>query len=428
VVLMTEQGTPVGEIRREVEARREEAIDLLRAFVAIPSVTGSEGPVQDAIERSFRERELEVDRWEATAEQIAGYEDHVGFQEVFAGRPNLAATRRGSGGGRSIILNAHIDTVENGDRATWTRDPNGGELVGDLLYGRGSCDMKGGLVTFLLALDALDSLGIRLKGDVTVLTTVGEEDGGLGALSAILRGVRADAVLITEPTRLALVTAQGGSLVLRITIRGRSAHAAVRDRGVSAFEKFIPIFQDMQEFERERNATLQHPLYAHIANKIPVNFGVVRTGLWASTVPESLVAEGRVGLIPGEEVEPFRELVVDRIMAVANRDPWLREHPPEIEWFGGQFAPAETPADSAIAQAVARAHESVTGAPPPIEGVPYGADMRLFTRIGEMPCVMYGAGDVDVAHYADEHISIPDLITAATTIACLLVDWCGVER
>ena len=184
----------------------------------------------------------------------------------------------------------------------------------------------------------------------------------------------------------------------------------------------------MQEFERERNATLQHPLYAHIANKIPVNFGVVHSGLWASTVPESLVAEGRVGLIPGEEVEPFRALVVERIMAVANRDPWLREHPPEIEWFGGQFAPAETPADAPIAQAVARAHTLVTGQAPSIEGVPYGADMRLFTRIGDIPCVMYGAGDVDVAHYADEHISVTDLLTASQTIACLLIDWCGVAE
>jgi acetylornithine deacetylase len=191
-------------------------------------------------------------------------------------------------------------------------------------------------------------------------------------------------------------------------------------------EKFVPIFQDLLAFERERNATLHHPLYEQIENKIPINIGVVNTGLWASTVPESLVAEGRVGLMPGEEVETFREEVVARIMAVANRDPWLRQHPPEIEWFGGQFAPAETPVDAPIAQAVMRAHERVTGQPPRVEGVTYGADMRLFTRIGGMPCVMYGAGDVDVAHHADEHISITDLLTATKTIACLLVDWCGV--
>jgi acetylornithine deacetylase len=416
----------VDRISQAVEANRERTIALLQSLVRIPSVTGGEGPVQVAVADACEARGLDVDRWEATAGEIADYIDHVGHQALFAGRTNVGAIRRGSGGGRSILLNAHMDTVENGDPATWRFDPLGGEIEGDLLYGRGSCDMKGGLVTFLAAFDALDALGVTLRGDATILATVGEEDGGLGALSAVLRGYRADAVIITEPTRLSLVTAQGGSLVFRMTLRGKSAHAAVRDRGVSALEKFVPIFEDLLAFERERNATLHHPHYAHIANKIPVNIGVVRTGVWASTVPESLVAEGRIGLIPGEEVEPFRQLVIERIMSVANRDPWLREHPPEIEWFGGQFAPAETPVDAPIAQAVLRAHERVTGASPSVEGVPYGADMRLFTLIGDMPCVMYGAGDVDVAHHADEHISIPDLLTATRTLACLLVDWCGV--
>jgi acetylornithine deacetylase len=223
------------------------------------------------------------------------------------------------------------------------------------------------------------------------------------------------------------VPAQGGSLVFRLTLAGRSAHAAVRDEGVSALEKFVPIFEDLRELERERNEALSHPLYDGVSNKVPINIGVVRAGNWASTVPESLVAEGRIGLIPGEEVEPFRELVADRIAAVAGRDPWLREHPPTLEWFGGQFAPAEVPTEAPICEAVNRAHELATGERPSVVGVPYGADMRLFVRFGGMPCVMYGAGDVRVAHAPDEHISVTDLLTATTTVACLLADWCGVE-
>jgi acetylornithine deacetylase len=224
------------------------------------------------------------------------------------------------------------------------------------------------------------------------------------------------------------VPAQGGSLVFRLEVSGRSAHAAVRDEGVSALEKFLPIFEDLRSFEVERNATLSHPLYEGLRNKAPVNVGVVRAGNWASTVPESLVAEGRIGLIPGEEVEPFRELVADRIAAVAERDPWLRVHPPKLEWFGGQFAPAEVPTDAPICKAVKSAHELATGEEPAVEGVPYGADMRLFIRFGEMPCVMYGAGDVNVAHAPDEHVSITELMTATKTIACLLADWCHAGR
>ena len=416
-------------VSHAVEARREDAIRLLQDLVRTPSVTGREGPMGDVVERAFRDRGLSVDRWEATPEEAEPHVEHVGEQETYTDRPNLAGVRKGSGEAeaRSILLNAHTDTVDPGDPAAWTHDPLSGEVVGDLLYGRGSCDMKGGLVTHLLALDALSDLGVSLRGDVTVTATVGEENGGLGALSAALRGYRADAALITEPTRLALVPAQGGSLVFRLTVPGRSAHAAVRDEGVSALEKFLPIFEDLRELEKERNATLSHPLYENLTNKVPINVGVVRAGVWASTVPESLIAEGRVGLIPGEEVAGFREEVAGRIKRVADRDPWLREHPPKLEWFGGQFAPAEVAPDAPICEAVLAAHEAVTGERPPVEGVTYGADMRLFILFANTPCVMFGAGDVNVAHAPDEHVSVTDLMTASKTMAVLLADWCGVS-
>jgi acetylornithine deacetylase len=413
-------------IARAVEDRRDEVMGLLQELVRVPSVTGDEGAVQKVIERAFRERGLDVDVWEATPEEVSPYREHVGEQSGYEDRPNVVGVRSGGGGGRSLLLNAHVDTVAGGDASAWDLDPFSGEVEGDLLYGRGSCDMKGGLVTHLVALDALSGLGIELRGDVSVAATVGEENGGLGALSTVLRGYRADAALITEPTRLRLVPAQGGSLVFRLEVPGRSAHAAVRERGVSALEKFLPLFAELKGLEEERNATLHHPLYEHLRNKVPINVGLVRAGNWASTVPESLVAEGRVGLIPGEEIEGFRETVSGRIFAAAERDPWLRENPPKLEWFGGQFAPAEVPSDAPICEALKRAHERVTGEEPAVEGVPYGADMRLFVRFGETPCVMYGAGDVNVAHAPNEHVSITDLTTATKTVACLLADWCGV--
>jgi acetylornithine deacetylase len=413
-------------IRDAVQARREDAVSLLQELVRVPSVTGEEAGVGAVVGRAFSERGLDVDTWEATREETEPYRDHVGEQNSYENRPNIVGTRRGTGDGRSILLNAHTDTVDPGDPAAWKGDPLSGDLEGDLLYGRGSCDMKAGLVTHLVALDALSDLGLGLRGDVIVAATVGEENGGLGALSTVLRGYRADAAIITEPTRLALVPAQGGSLIFRLKIPGRSAHAAVRDEGVSALEKFVPIFENLRELEQERNGVLSHPLYDAVSNKVPINIGVVRAGNWASTVPESLVAEGRVGLIPGEEVDPFKDLVAQRIATVAERDPWLREHPPELEWFGGQFTPAEVEPDAPICTAVKEAHERVTGEAPAVEGVPYGADMRLFIHFGGMPCVMYGAGDVNVAHAPDEHISITELLTATSTVACLLADWCGV--
>ncbi|MDQ3549006.1 MAG: ArgE/DapE family deacylase [Chloroflexota bacterium] len=413
-------------VYRAIDASRDELIRVLGDLVRAPSVTGHEVPVQDVVEREFAARGLCVDRWEPDPAELAPYRDHVGAIESMAGRPNVVGVRAGSGGGRSILLNGHIDVVDSGDPATWTHPPYSGAVEGDLLYGRGSLDMKGGMATFLLALDALDAVGVQLRGDVTLAATTGEEDGGVGAVATILRGYSADAALITEPTRLALVIACEGSLVFRIAVPGKSAHAAARDEGVSAFEKFIPIFQDLQAFERERNASLRHPLYDEIVNKVPINVGVVRAGVWASTVPESLVAEVRVGFLPGEDMYSFWEQVQARIMAVAEADAWLHEHPPVLEWFGGQFTAADVPADAPIVQAVAAAHKQVTGEQAAIEGVPYGADMRHFIQLGGIPCLMYGAGDVGIAHQANEHISLSEIQTAAKTIATLLIDWCGV--
>ncbi|MDH4347379.1 MAG: ArgE/DapE family deacylase [Gemmatimonadota bacterium] len=409
-----------------IEARREGIIALHRRFVQTPSVTGSEGGMSARVEEAFRALGLETESWAATAEEMRGYLEHVGEQARYEGRLNVIGRRVGAGGGRSILLNAHIDTVPEGDPALWTHPPYGGELDNGRIYGRGSCDMKGGLTTHLAALGALADCGLRLRGDLTVAATVGEEDGGLGALATVLRGYRADAALVTEPTRLALVTACEGSLVFRITITGRSAHAATRGEGVSALEKFIPIMQDLQDFERERNAALSHPLYDAFPNKVPVNVGVVRAGNWASTVPESLEAEVRVGFLPGEELEGFKAVVRQRIRSVAERDPWLREHPPVITFFGGQFIAAETPADAPICDTIRAAHRAVTGRDPAVEAATYGADMRHFIGFGRMPCVMYGAGDIRLAHGPDEYLEVEELLTASRVVALALAEWCGV--
>lgn len=417
----------ISAIVKAVDAGRDKTVALHRALVQARSITGDEGKMGLRTAESFRERGLETTTWAATAEEMKDYLEHVGEQPGYEGRLNVVGRRKGAGGGRSILLNAHIDTVPEGDHALWTQDPFAADMVNGRVYGRGSCDMKGGLVTHLAALDALSAIGVKLKGDVTVAATVGEEDGGLGALSTVLRGYKADAALVTEPTELALVTACEGSLVFKITITGRSAHAATRDEGVSALEKFLPIFADLQNFEKERNASLKHPLYDVFPNKVPINVGVVRAGNWASTVPEILEAEVRVGLLPGEELEWFKKYVIDRIMTAASRDPWLKIHPPSITFFGGQFIAAETPADAPICEAIRRAHKAVTGKTPKTEAATYGADMRHFIAFGGMPCVMYGAGDIKLAHGPDEYLPIEELLTATKTVAVLLADWCGVS-
>lgn len=416
------------QIINAVAARESDMIAFLRDMVRIPSITGAEEAVQDRVEAEMRSLGLEIDRWEPDSAEMAVHALHIGDIASFAGRPNVVGICRGTGGGKSLILNAHIDVVDAGEPDRWTYPPFSAEIVDGKLYGRGSCDMKAGLAANLYALAALRDIGADLKGDVLVESVISEEDGGAGTMATLVRGHIADGAIITEPTGCTVITAHGGSLVFRLHVTGKSAHGAVRDEGVSAIEKFAVLHRALLDFEARRNADIDHPLYAGIANKIPISIGVVHAGTWPSSVAESLIAEGRAGLVPGEDLEAFCTAFVEVVQQAAANDPWLRDHPPTVEWFSGQFAPSEVPSDSPIATLVLDAHRRSTGRDTGVFAATYGADMRHFVNHAGIPCVMYGAGDVKVAHYTDEYVPVADVLTVAKTIALATASWCGVQR
>jgi acetylornithine deacetylase len=286
--------------------------------------------------------------------------------------------------------------------------------------------MKSGTLTGLFVARILDDLGITLNGDLMVNAVTGEEDGGLGTMSTILHGYRPDAVVIPEPTHLDIAIASGGSLVYRITVTGKAAHGANRNAGVSAIEKFIPIFQDLLAWESERQQTVHHPLYDHYENKFPISTGTIRAGDWASTVPDKLVAEGRLGFIPGESLEDMMAATRQRITAVADQDDWLREHPPLVEFVSGQFIAEEIAPDHPLVQTVAAAHRSVVGSEALVMGLTGGADTRLWVRFAGVPALMYGPGTMDLAHQSDESVSIEDLLTCITVLTQATINWCGI--
>jgi acetylornithine deacetylase len=138
-----------------------------------------------------------------------------------------------------------------------------------------------------------------------------------------------------------------------------------------------------------------------------------------------LIAEGRAGLVPGEQIDAFCAEFDNVVQRAADADPWLQDNRPVVEWFSGQFEPAEVPLDSPIAQSVIASHFAVTGEPPAVDAVTYGADMRHFVNFAGIPCVMYGAGDVRLAHYTDEHVPLDDVLTVARTIAVTISRWCA---
>lgn len=400
----------------------------IQEAVRRPSVTGNEGVVQGYIADVLRDLGMDVDMWEPRHEEFAQYPEWVAEEPTFAGRPNVVGTLRGTGGGRSLAINGHVDVVPAGDESQWRTPPFEATRNGGRIYGRGAVDMKGGLLAGVGAVAAIGAVGVRLRGDVLVQSVIGEESGGVGTLAAILRGHLADGVLIPEPTGLALSPAQGGCLMFRITVHGRSAHAAMRNEGESALERWYPLHAALLALETERNCTLHHPLYEHHANKIPFNVGKLTAGNWPSSVPDTLVAEGRFGVLPGEHMDAVRQEFERVLFDAAGRDPWLRDHPPQLEWYGAQFGTAEIEVTHPLVETVRGAFVAATGREPAVEGVTWGSDMRLFTGIAHVPAILFGPGDVRWAHYPNEYIEESALRTALRVNALTILRWCGVAE
>ena len=397
---------------------------MLQRLVRIPSVTGAEDAAQEEMIRLLRDLGGDVDAWRP---DVAALLKHPRFPagKVLDPRLNAVAQFRGTGEGPTLVLNGHIDTVTPGDERRWSHPPYDARVVDGRLYGRGAADMKGGLVAILGALRAIREAGLRLKGSVCVHSVIGEEDSGLGTFAALHRGHRGDAAIVCEPTRLAVAPAQAGVSVFRITVEGRAAHASVRAEGVSAFERFGPIYDGLLALETRRNRTLRHPLFEKQALPWALNVGTVQAGSWPAIVPEQLVAEGRIGVAIGESIEAARREMETVVRETAARDEWLAVHPPTVEWVGLTCRPAETPREHPIVRELASAVEAVTGRPPELTGAPYGSDLRLFTNDFGMPGVLFGPGDIRVAHFTDEFVPLAEVEAAALALALTTVRVCG---
>ena len=285
--------------------------------------------------------------------------------------------------------------------------------------------MKGGLASALFAAKAIRDAGIILNGRLILESVVGEEDGGLGTLAAILRGYRADGAIIMEPTRLAVCPAQAGALSFRILVRGKAAHGCVRDEGVSALDKLWPVYQELLALEARRNHNSGGALFRGYRTPFPLSVGTVRGGDWPSSVPDWVRVEGRYGLKPGESVAEAQEEFRLAIERGAREDPWLRDHPPELEWWGGRFLPAGTPEDDPLVTVLKGTVRDALGVETELEGVTYGSDLRHLVLEGDTPTVLFGPGDVRSAHVADESISVKDLERSMRALAVMALRFCG---
>ncbi|HET7340037.1 MAG TPA: M20/M25/M40 family metallo-hydrolase, partial [Methylomirabilota bacterium] len=349
------------------------------------------------------------------------------LQEVQPGRFNCVSRLAGSGGGASLMLNGHLDTNPAGEG--WTKDPFGGEVDGEFIYGIGVSNMKAADAAYVAAVQAVQRAGVRLRGDVVLAHVVGELQGGVGTVHMLGQGVRADRFVVGEPTDNAALTLHAGSLEAELTTHGRTRHLSKMEEGVDAIAKMLTLIPALQTL------TFSGPDRADYRGLRRVGIGVIRGGLgpeyhdWRpSLLADRCTIKFSARYSPGQTPES----VLQDIRALIDR---LRAADPDLAADvrlnqGGQrmlMGPFEVARDADIVRAVVAAHREVTGREPKLGDVApykfYGTDAAHLAGAGMLGLV-YGPGG-KYNTMPDERVELRDLFTAARVYARVIVETCA---
>ena len=438
----TRQPALAVELDSWVDEHVGDLVALTRALVRFNTVSvdlspgsehreNQEGAAQALMATRLAALGADVDQWEPDVRALREHPMMPAWHH-WESRPITVGTFRGAGGGRSLIINGHIDVVHEGERERWSVDPFGAELREGRIYGRGAVDMKGGIAAALFALAALRQVGVRLAGDVIFEVVTDEETCAMGTVAAIERGYRADAGLVPEPTNLGLWIATRGLLHGLLTVPGRSAHAEVNQPdwreggGVNAIEHALPLLAALGQVKADWDlrASKRHPLLG-----VPrVQPTVIAGGSFIASVPESVAVQVNATYLPGDADQAGygsvpRQEIVAAVAAAAAGDEWLAEHPPTWSW-STDYPPAEIAPDEPIVATAAAAARAV-GIEPSVEGIDTTYDGALLSRFARTPSPAFGPGDLGRAHAPDEWIGVGELLQGAKAYARAIAAWCG---
>jgi acetylornithine deacetylase len=409
----------------KIDESRDHAIKFLQQMIAIPSVTGDEGKIQDFLNNYLTKLGLDVDMWESYWEELKQHPGYIPVERGYEGRPNIVATWKGAGGGRSLLLNGHTDVIPVGNGEGWSDNPWSAKIKDGRIYGRGSCDMKSGVASHILAVEFLKAAGVRLKGDVLIDIVIDEEVSGHGTLDTVIRGYTADAGISGETSELAVQPACIGRIWFEIEIQGKAAGIQRRYQGVSGIELGYKITKAVEALEAHRLKTVKHPLYPKAIDALPCMIGAFHSGNFPSSFPATCLLKGSMATVPGEDHEGVKRSLVEWIAKAAAEDPWMKDHPPKVRFVGYDAQASEIPVDHPIVQTVSKNYTEVTGKQPEISGRQGAADTRFLNLYGDTPTVIFGPGSTAVMHSDDEYVSIDDYISAIKVMALSIYDWCG---
>jgi acetylornithine deacetylase len=411
----------------------QDLVDVLAELIRIPSIGGTraESDAVHYVAALLRDEGVEVDEWRIPLDDLTSRPDFPGMEVERAEAWGLVARVPGQGG-PSLMFNAHLDVVPPGDLGAWSEHPFSGRVSPTDVYGRGACDMKGGVACMLLATEVLRRLEVPLRGDLVVNTVTDEESTGAGSLAVAASGLRADGGIIPEPTSLTAWLGTRGSLMPAITVEGRAGHAGfppshwTAGGPVNAIEKMQIVLEALQRLKREwqLRPDTQHAVLA-AGSIVPT---ALRSGQWMVSYPADATLECHVQYVPaqgddegyGTRVEAEIEA---RVLAAAKADPWLAEHPPRFHWPGDApagYVDRDDPVPATTLGAMA-----ALGLPATVASRTTFFDGPTFTRAG-IPTIAFGPGDIQLAHAVDEHVPVDELVIAAQVLAVAAMRFCEV--
>lgn len=423
-----------------VEGRREEILGFFRDLVRIPSEThppgGDEGPAQRFVAARLAAMGLEPDVFEPWS--VPGVTEHPGWWPGYdyTDRPNVVARWSGAGGGRSLILNGHIDVVPAGDPSLWSHPPYAAELVDGRIYGRGTADQKIGIAAMIEAVRCLMDAGLRPRGDVILESVVNEELGGYnGTVAACAKGYTADAAVVTEASDLHVAAAAKGGQTYILRVPGQAFHHAMWERGVSAIDNAMVLKDALVSWEQLRaeetrddwffgdRARALHPRAVHADTVWYLKAGDPE--IMAN--PTSAELQFWVDHLPGEDREAMLARFEAHLLAAAAAHPWMKDHPPALERaLMRPFTGIAVPPGAPIVTTLQRCAEAVSGRPSDVVGLEGATDAMIFMLYTDIPAVVFCGGSFATAHAPDEWVEAEDVIRSTQALALAILDFCGV--
>jgi acetylornithine deacetylase len=416
-------------VSKQIDLLWEDELAFLKKITSYRSTLGNEAALQNFMADYFqRVLGLEVDSFVPDIKSLSKHQAFSVPEWPYDGRPVVVGTALNGkvGNGKSLILQGHIDVVSAEPVASWDYPPFEGTIEGNRMYGRGVQDMKSGVAAFVFAYRAIMEAGIELDAPLTLQSVIEEECTGNGALAALEKGYTADAALIPEPFGQKVVKAQVGVIWTRITVKGVGAHTERAHQSVNAIEKSMVMLNALKSYQSHVNSQPKHDDFKGHPHPLNVNIGKIHSGDWPSSVPSECVMEARVGFYPGQDPQDIKDQVKAWLLKKACEDDWLKEHPPEILFYGFHAEGVALDDTTSLFHELEKSHEAVSGKPLERTEITCTTDIRHYNLHYGIPATCYGPVGGNM-HGINEWVDLDSLKEVTAVYADFILRWCGIR-